>query len=52
MMIDIDFFKNYNDSYGHAKGDEILKKIAKNLKDSIRKQLTVPRLYSNVCVSG
>lgn len=38
MMIDIDFFKNYNDSYGHAEGDEIIKKVANTLKDNIRKE--------------
>lgn len=30
-MIDIDFFKQYNDYYGHAEGDECLKQVAKAL---------------------
>lgn len=36
MMIDIDYFKQYNDNYGHLKGDEILYKISQLLKESCR----------------
>ncbi|MBN2013390.1 sensor domain-containing diguanylate cyclase [candidate division KSB1 bacterium] len=37
MMIDIDFFKNYNDLNGHILGDEVLKRVANLLEGNIRK---------------
>jgi two-component system cell cycle response regulator len=36
LVIDIDDFKALNDSYGHAAGDEILKQIARAMKESVR----------------
>jgi diguanylate cyclase (GGDEF)-like protein/PAS domain S-box-containing protein len=37
IMIDIDFFKNYNDLYGHPAGDSCLQKIAHTIRDSLRR---------------
>lgn len=37
LMIDIDFFKPYNDNYGHGQGDETLKKVAKALEKTIKR---------------
>jgi diguanylate cyclase (GGDEF)-like protein len=37
LMIDIDFFKQYNDTFGHLKGDECLKQIAKVLSNNMNR---------------
>jgi diguanylate cyclase (GGDEF)-like protein len=36
LMLDVDHFKNYNDHWGHPRGDEVLKALAQILRESIR----------------
>jgi len=37
IIADIDFFKPYNDTYGHLEGDNCLKKVANTLKASLKR---------------
>jgi diguanylate cyclase (GGDEF)-like protein/PAS domain S-box-containing protein len=37
IIVDVDYFKNYNDLYGHLAGDSCLQKIAHTIRDSLRR---------------
>ena len=43
VMLDVDYFKVYNDTHGHQKGDSVLRSVAQILTDSVRKEDYVAR---------
>lgn len=45
IMMDIDFFKNYNDNYGHAAGDDCLKQVARSLTTALKRPGDVVARY-------
>jgi len=45
LMLDIDFFKNYNDTYGHQAGDDCLKSIGSLLKNKVRRSSDLAARY-------
>ena len=45
LMIDVDYFKNFNDRYGHVEGDVCLRRVGKLLMDSVTGLDDLPARY-------
>jgi two-component system chemotaxis family response regulator WspR len=45
LMIDVDHFKLYNDSYGHLAGDEVLKQVAAAIRKSCQRPADLPARF-------
>jgi diguanylate cyclase (GGDEF)-like protein len=45
IMTDVDFFKKYNDNYGHQGGDECLRRVASVLAESARRPADLAARY-------
>lgn len=43
LMIDVDFFKKFNDHYGHVQGDACLRKVANAVSSGLRGKAAVPQ---------
>jgi len=43
LMIDIDFFKKFNDNYGHIVGDQVLRLVAKTLVENLKGRDVIAR---------
>ncbi|MEI6285794.1 MAG: diguanylate cyclase [Bacillota bacterium] len=53
VMIDIDYFKNFNDSYGHYQGDDCLVRVARALATTVSRKSDLVARYGGeefVCV--
>lgn len=45
LMFDVDYFKRYNDTYGHVSGDACLRRVAEALQDSLERPADLAARY-------
>ena len=45
LMIDVDYFKSFNDTFGHLDGDEALRKVAASIRDASSRPSDLPARY-------
>ena len=45
VICDIDFFKNYNDTYGHLQGDDTLHIVAQTISDMLKRPMDLVARY-------
>lgn len=45
LMIDVDYFKAYNDNFGHLEGDEALRKVAEAIRGTSSRSSDLPARY-------
>ena len=45
VMVDVDYFKKYNDTYGHVAGDDCLRRVAAVIRDSLGRPTDLAARY-------
>jgi diguanylate cyclase (GGDEF)-like protein len=45
LFIDIDYFKRYNDHYGHLQGDDCLRRVAEAIQHAVKRDIDVAARY-------